>query len=103
MIVIGWLGYTQLASRFFQTWEWKDPHVDEPHKQTEATWHSVIQRDVFEKVTSPSILLLVAFAIMAFISWCVKDWEEGHKKGNGPQIKLIFSPSCVGPHLIMKA
>lgn len=87
LIVVGWLGYMQLASRFFQTWEWKDPHVgEEPHKQTEATWYSVIQRDVFENATSPSILLLVAFTMMAFISWCVKDckdWEESHRKGKG--------------------
>lgn len=98
MIILGLIGLHRIApSKFFPTWEWKQSCVEDgPYKGTETAWHGVIQKDVFEKVTSPSIIPSLTFPITVSLFLCVFKIMTAEKRGTesmikAPQIELIFS------------
>ena len=109
MIISGLIGLHRIApSKLFPTWEWKHPCVEDgPHKGTETAWHGVIQKDVFEKVTSPSIIPSLTFSIMVSLFLCVFKTMAAEKEGDinydqGTTDRTDFLKVLVGPRLIIK-
>lgn len=98
MIISGLIGLHRIGPlQILSKLRMEAPCVEDgPHKKTETTSHDVIQKHVFEKVTSPSMTPSLTFPIMVSLFLCAFRTMTAEQRGaesmiKAPQIELIFS------------